>query len=163
MIARHGLPWGAVAGAIAAPLSVAYGIGLIGCFLAGDGTYGKPTSRPWGMAFPDGVVPTVVAVHPTPLYETIAAFLIAGALWALGRSWAPISVFGAYLGLSGLARLLVEFLRVNDAVWLGLTGAQLFSIASMLVGVMLIAMGQFASPDRSGSRGLEGQRVASRS
>lgn len=161
VIARHGLPWGTVAGAIAAPLAVAYGIGRIGCFLAGDGTYGKPTSLPWGMAFPDGVVPTDVAVHPTPLYETIAAFLIAGALWALGRWWAPIAVFGAYLVLSGLSRLLVEFLRVNDPVWIGLTGAQLFSIASILVGVFLIVTGQFVRPDRSGSPGLEAQPVAS--
>ena len=42
MTRRHDLPLGRVAGAMAAPLSVAYGIGRIGCFLAGDGTYGTP-------------------------------------------------------------------------------------------------------------------------
>ncbi|NHB84961.1 prolipoprotein diacylglyceryl transferase [Tessaracoccus sp. HDW20] len=48
MTRRHALSLPKVAGAMAAPLSVAYGIGRIGCFLAGDGTYGKPTDLPWG-------------------------------------------------------------------------------------------------------------------
>ena len=47
MTRRHDLPLGRVAGAMAAPLSVAYGIGRIGCFLAGDGTYGTPTDLPF--------------------------------------------------------------------------------------------------------------------
>jgi len=114
---RHKLSLGKVAGAMAMPLSVAYGIGRIGCFLAGDGTYGKPTTLPWGMAFPNGVVPTDMPVYPTPLYEAVAAFAIASILWAL---------------------LLVEFLRINDPVLLGLTEAQLFAIASMIVGAVLI-------------------------
>jgi phosphatidylglycerol:prolipoprotein diacylglycerol transferase len=135
---RHKLSLGKVAGAMAMPLSVAYGIGRIGCFLAGDGTYGKPTTLPWGMAFPNGVVPTDMPVYPTPLYEAIAAFAIAGILWALGRRWRPVPVFGSYLVLSGLSRLLVEFLRINDQVLLGLTEAQLFAIASMIVGAVLI-------------------------
>jgi len=135
---RHKLALGTVAGAMAMPLSVAYGIGRIGCFLAGDGTYGKPTNLPWGMAFPNGVVPTDVPVYPTPLYEAAAAFAIAGILWVLGRRWRPVPVFGSYLVLSGLSRLLVEFLRVNDPVLLGLTEAQLFAIASMILGAVLI-------------------------
>ena len=135
---HHKLSLGTVEGAMAMPLSVAYGIGRIGCFLAGDGTYGKPTNLPWGMAFPNGVVPIDVPVHPTPLYEAAAAFAIAGILWALGRRWRPVPVFGSYLVLSGLSRLLVEFLRVNDPVLLGLTEAQLFGIASMILGSVLI-------------------------
>src|ERR1700738_3151487 len=33
-------------------------IGRIGCLLSGGGDYGIPTSLPWGMSFPNGVVPT---------------------------------------------------------------------------------------------------------
>ncbi|MEA5051885.1 MAG: prolipoprotein diacylglyceryl transferase [Propionicimonas sp.] len=135
---RHGLPLGVVAGAMAMPLSVAYGIGRIGCFLAGDGTYGRPTNLPWGMAFPNGAVPTDVPVHPAQLYEAIGAFAIAGVLWWLGRHWQPVSVFGAYLALSGVARLLVEFVRVNDPVLFGLTEAQLLGIVSTGVGIGLV-------------------------
>ena len=44
MTRRYGLPLGQFAGIVAAPLALAYGIGRIGCFLAGDGTYGKPSA-----------------------------------------------------------------------------------------------------------------------
>jgi len=44
-----------------------YAIGRIGCLLSGDGDYGVPTSLPWGMSFPNGVVPTTERVHPTPI------------------------------------------------------------------------------------------------
>lgn len=135
---RHKLPLATVAGAMAMPLSVAYGIGRIGCFLAGDGTYGKPTDLPWGMAFPNGAVPINVPVHPAQLYEAAAAFLIAWALWVLQDRMSPASVFGSYLVLSGIARVLVEFVRVNNPVLLGFTEAQLLGFASVGLGVWLI-------------------------
>lgn len=138
MCRRHHLPLARVAGAMAAPLSVAYGIGRIGCFLAGDGTYGKPTDLPWGMAFPDGVVPVDVPVHPVQLYEAAGAFLVAGILWAAGRRLRPVAVFGSYLLLSGAARLLAEIVRINPQVLFGLTEAQLIGIASIVLGVALI-------------------------
>jgi phosphatidylglycerol---prolipoprotein diacylglyceryl transferase len=47
IVHRHQLPLDTVAGTAAAPLTIAYGIGRLGCLLAGDGTYGKPTSVPW--------------------------------------------------------------------------------------------------------------------
>jgi phosphatidylglycerol:prolipoprotein diacylglycerol transferase len=139
MVRRLGLPLGTVAGAIAAPLSVAYAIGRLGCLIAGDGTYGRPTSLPWGMRFPNGVVATDIAVHPTPLYEALAALLIAVVLWRLGRRIPGPVVFGWYLLLSGVARFLVEFLRTNTAAVLGLTQPQVWTAASVLVGVALIA------------------------
>jgi phosphatidylglycerol:prolipoprotein diacylglycerol transferase len=70
------------AGSTAAALG--YGIGRIGCLLSGDGDYGVPTSLPWGMSFPNGLVPTEQRVHPTPIYELLAACLIAWILWRFG-------------------------------------------------------------------------------
>lgn len=140
---RHGLPLGVVAGAAAVPLTVAYGIGRLGCLLAGDGTYGRPTDLPWGMRFPAGVVPTDVPVHPTPLYETVGAGVVALALWALGRRLTPVAVFGAYLALSGAARFLVELLRVNEQALWGLTQPQLWALVSVAVGAVL-AVGRAA-------------------
>ena len=44
---------------IASPAAaVGYGVGRIGCLISGDGDYGTPTSLPWGMSFPNGLVPT---------------------------------------------------------------------------------------------------------
>lgn len=63
---RQRLPLAALAAASAAPLAVAYGMGRLGCLFAGDGTYGRPTVMPWGMAFPHGTMPTLARVHPTP-------------------------------------------------------------------------------------------------
>ena len=63
--------------------ALGYGIGRIGCFLSGDGDYGIPTSLPWGMSFPNGLVPTTDRVHPTPIYELIVACVIAWFLWRM--------------------------------------------------------------------------------
>ena len=139
IIRRHRLPMAEVVGATAAPLALAYGIGRIGCFLAGDGTYGRPTTLPWGVTFTNGVVPTTVPVHPTPLYETLAAVLITVILWRLERRLAPVGVFGAYLVLSGISRFLVEFLRINTPVLAGLTQPQLWALLGIGIGAVLIA------------------------
>jgi len=148
IVHRHQLPLGVVAGACAVPLAIAYGIGRLGCLLSGDGTYGRPTSLPWGMTFPNGVVSTDVPVHPTPLYEALGAVVIATVLWALGRHWNPPAVFGAYLVLSGISRFLVEFLRINEPTVLGLTQPQLWALASLVTGVILIVRTQYLNPSR---------------
>jgi len=148
IVRRHQLPLGVVSGAIAVPLTVAYAIGRVGCLLSGDGTYGKPTSVPWAMTFPNGVVPTDVPVHPTPLYEALAAIVIATVLWALGKDWNPPAIFGAYLALSGISRLFVEFLRINEPALFGLTQPQLWALVSLLTGVVLIVRTQFLNRPR---------------
>lgn len=118
----------------AAPaLAIGYAIGRIGCQLSGDGDYGVASSLPWAMAYPDGVVPTDEEVHPTPIYETLTMGLAALLLWRLRDALRPGALFALYLVIAGLERFLVEFIRRNDAVLLGLTEAQLTSLF-MLVG-----------------------------
>jgi phosphatidylglycerol---prolipoprotein diacylglyceryl transferase len=165
IVHRHRLPLGTVAGAAAVPLTIAYGIGRLGCLLSGDGTYGRPTSVPWAMTFPHGVVPTNVPVHPTPLYEALAAVLIAAVLWALGRRWNPAAVFGAYLALSGISRFFVEFLRINEPALLGLTQPQLWALVSLIAGVVLIVRTQYLNrPPRIAAEALgAGDAVTARS
>ena len=114
----------------AASLAMGYAVGRIGCQVSGDGDYGKATDLPWGMAYPDGVVPTTDVVHPTPIYETLAMGLGAWALWRLRDAFRPGVLFALYLALVGSERFLVEFLRRNDPVLAGLTEAQ---IASLIV------------------------------
>src|SRR5579863_10226567 len=84
-IARHRkIPLLQVLDTGSAAAALGYGIGRIGCLLSGDGDYGKPTSLPWGMSFPNGLVPTTDRVHPTPIYELIVACAIAWLLWRMG-------------------------------------------------------------------------------
>src|SRR5215470_7733923 len=66
--------------------ALGYAIGRIGCLLSGDGDYGIPTKLPWGMSFPNGVVPTTERVHPTPLYEFLIWLAIAWIFWKNGSA-----------------------------------------------------------------------------
>lgn len=136
MIRRRGAPLLRVMDAAGIALALGYAIGRIGCQLAGDGDYGVPTDLPWGMAYPDGVVPTLEKVHPAPVYETLMGLGITGGLWALRRRLeTPGLLFCLYLILAGLARFLVEFIRLNpEALW-GLSAAQWISLAMIAVGI----------------------------
>lgn len=121
-------------------LAAGYAIGRIGCQLSGDGDYGEPWDGPWAMAYPEGTVPTTEEVHPTPIYESLAMFGVAGLLWALRDRFRPGILFALYLFLAGLERFLVEFVRRNDALLAGLTWPQLFSLAMMAAGVTWMAV-----------------------
>ena len=134
------LPLGQVANVCAPALALAYAIGRIGCQLAGDGTYGQPSDLPWAMSYPHGEVPTTIAVHPTPIYETTVMLLVFVVLWRLRhRLGAPWSLAAVYLVLAGVERLLVEFIRINPVEALGLTAPQLFSLTQIAVGLALLA------------------------
>jgi phosphatidylglycerol:prolipoprotein diacylglycerol transferase len=125
----------------ATALALGYAIGRIGCQVSGDGDYGIRSSLPWAMGYPHGTVPTPpgVRVQPTPIYETVAMCLLAYFLWQLRDRVRPGVVFALYLVLSGLERLLVEFVRRNAEVWAGLTAPQLESIGLMIVGLAWLA------------------------
>jgi phosphatidylglycerol:prolipoprotein diacylglycerol transferase len=123
--------------------SFGYAIGRIGCFLSGDGDYGKPTSLPWGMSFPNGVVPTTERVHPAPLYELLIWSAIGWLLWRFGarflkRPGHAGEIFCYYLILTGVARFLVEIIRINPPWILGLSNAQVASVASAIAGCALL-------------------------
>jgi phosphatidylglycerol:prolipoprotein diacylglycerol transferase len=123
----------------ASAAAVGYGIGRIGCFLAGDGCYGIETNLPWGMSFPNGIDPVFVRVHPTPLYELAAGLVIGWWLWVRGNKPRPTgALLGEYLVLSGIARFLVEFVRRNPKILWGLSNAQLASLGSVVAGVALL-------------------------
>ena len=128
---------------IAAPcLALGYAVGRIGCQVSGDGDYGKAWDGPWAMGYPHGTVPTPpgVTVHPTPIYETITMGLLAFALWQLRDVVRPGVLFALYLVGSGIERFLVEFLRRNEDVALGLTAAQLESLTIFIIGVVWLAV-----------------------
>jgi len=55
-VRRKKIPFLFISDAACPSLMLAYGIGRIGCQLAGDGDYGTPTSLPWGTIFANGTV-----------------------------------------------------------------------------------------------------------
>jgi phosphatidylglycerol:prolipoprotein diacylglycerol transferase len=127
----HGVSVKQVMDCTAVAGAVGQSLGRVGCFLVGD-DYGKPTELPWGMAFPDGAPPTLVAVHPTQLYEILWLLPVAAVLWRR-RHVSPF-LFGEYIAANGLGRIFIETLRVNPQVALGLTEPQ-------IVGALLIVGG----------------------
>ena len=125
----------AVLDLIVPTLILGYAFGRMGCFLSGDGDYGPPTNLPWGMAFPNGTVPTLEHVHPTPLYEIALSLMIFAFLWKMrGRTMPTGWKFSMYLILAAIERFIVEFWRLTSVVALGLTTAQLTSIIMVIVG-----------------------------
>ena len=142
---------------------VGYAFGRIGCLLSGDGDYGVPTTLPWGMSFPHGLVPTTgpwdpeshsgvclnfglpenCTVHPTPIYEFLMWLAIAAFLWYMGTKSlfgpkAKGEIFCNYLVLTGIARFLIEFIRINPRSFFGMTNAQTASVGSILFGAVLL-------------------------
>ena len=119
--------------------AIAFGFGRLGCLMSGDGDYGVPTSLPWGMSFPHGIVPTLLRVHPTPIYEAIFSFGLCWLSWRLGsRERSPGLIAALYLVLSGIGRFAVEFIKLNPTVFLGLTNPQIVSIGCVAVGGALL-------------------------
>jgi phosphatidylglycerol:prolipoprotein diacylglycerol transferase len=145
---------------VAPALPAAYALGRVGCFMVGD-DYGYPTDVAWAVAFPQGLPPTtarslaefgwnapagmdpttVLAVHPTQLYEVAimtAAFML---IWKLAdKAWGTGWLFGLYLALAGAERFFVELFRAkDDRFFAGFTLAQVTSVAILLLGVAVIA------------------------
>ena len=133
-IYRKNLNWFKIADLAAPFLVLGHGIGRIGCFLVGD-DYGIPTNLPWAIAFPNGLPPTNIAVHPTQLYEMSAYFIIFFYLRYRKRNQTfSGEIIFEYLFLGGLSRFMVEFIRTNPKYIIGLSGAQYFSILMMAIG-----------------------------
>jgi len=167
---KKGLPFFRVADGLAPGLILGYGIGRIGCYLAGDGDWGtcsalsqKPGWLPdflWSETFPRNIlevdvttwVPAggracelppeiVTGAYPTMLYETMMAIVIFAILWAIRKH--PFKagwLFSLYLVFNGIERFLIEIIRLNPQYALGFTQAQLIAIVLMLVGLAGLAI-----------------------
>jgi len=157
--------------ALGIALILAYGIGRIGCHLAGDGDYGFPTDLPWGTnyehgtyppsrafavlpevssEYPGGVVPDNTPCHPTPVYEFILGvigFVVLRSLW--GKKYADGKLFMIYLILSNAFRFSIEFLRLNPRLAFGLSEAQLIAAVIFFIGIVGMLLIDKKSTDAS--------------
>ncbi len=164
------IPFLKICDATAPGIMLAYGIGRIGCHLAGDGDYGIPTNLPWATVyangtyppsaafrdFPEivqkygvnGIVPDTIPVHPAPLYEFIMSVILFSLLWKF-RTKISIDgkLFMLFLIFTGAARLLVEFIRINPRILFGLSEAQLISIILIIIGSAGMLMMKNRAPE----------------
>jgi phosphatidylglycerol---prolipoprotein diacylglyceryl transferase len=158
-----------VADAFAPAMMLAYGVGRIGCHVAGDGDWGIVNDGPkpaswfpswlWSYQYPHNVLNEGVPIpgcvgqycaqlaqphYPTPLYEAITCILLFVFLWSIRRQiTTPGVLLAIYLILNGIERLLVELIRVNtkyDIFGLRPTQAELISAAFVISGLVLLSI-----------------------
>jgi phosphatidylglycerol:prolipoprotein diacylglycerol transferase len=149
-IRKKGLAVGAFADAVAPGLMIGYGIGRIGCHLAGDGDWGiaadiaaKPDWLPmwlWAESYPNAIIGAPPQpVYPTSIYEFLMAAAIFGILWAARKhpflnGW----LFSLYLVFNGVERYFIEQIRVNnmlDFIFFRATQAEVIAVLTVLVGI----------------------------
>ena len=137
-----------------------YAVGRTGCWAVGD-DYGKPWDGPLAVMFPEGAPPstarnmnqlfgtpipegatpdTVLAVHPTQLYETALGTVMFLILWRFRKHrHAEGWLFGMYLVLAGAERFFIEFFRAKDDRFvMGMTLAQVIAIVLAIIGVVIM-------------------------
>lgn len=165
---RKGIHVPTLADAVAPALMIAYGVGRIGCHLAGDGDWGivadmslKPSWLPtwlWAETYPNNILQVNLpepGVYPTSIYEFVASVLLFALLWSLRKhpykaGW----LFMVYVTLNGIERLLIEQIRVNNTFDLfGLVVTQAEVIAAIFIvvgmaGVILLTRKRTPKPQR---------------
>ena len=152
-----------------APVMIAaYGIGRIGCHVSGDGDWGiaNPNPKPewlswapdwaWAYNYPNNVLnidPATMLydkfgteisrgfVFPTPLYEIVIMVIIFIILWNFRKKMKIAGImFGIYLIFSGLERLMIEKIRVNEQLFgTSITQAEIISSIMIFTGVFVSA------------------------
>ena len=138
---RYGMRFGTILECTALGLPIGQAIGRIGCHVAGDGDWGTVSDLPWAVAYEKAIVgwphPAGVTVHPTPLYEFAAYTAVFALVYSLRkRDYPDGTLFSIYLVGASTARFLVEFIRINPVLALGLTQAQWIAIGLFSIGVL---------------------------
>jgi phosphatidylglycerol---prolipoprotein diacylglyceryl transferase len=123
--------------AVLAPVGIF--LGRIANFINGE-LWGRPTDLPWAVIFHEaGSQPR----HPSQLYEALGEGLILGLamLWLRSRNPRPSGqVTGCFFMVYAGIRFVLEFFRepdFGDAMTMGISRGQLFSIALAIAGFSL--------------------------
>ncbi len=174
---KQNIPWRHIADSVAPPLIIGYGIGRIGCQIAGDGDWGIVNTMlqpewlsflpewTWSYTYPHNIlnqgipIEGCVGAHcnelaqpvwPTPIYETTMAFIIFGILMVIRKHInIPGAIFAIYLMFNGLERFLIEKIRVNNLFdFLGMKVTQAEVISTSLFLIGIIFLVVFVIQDK---------------
>src|SRR5262245_21083513 len=119
------------------PLMSAMAVGRVGCFLAGlsDGTYGSPTSLPWGVNLGDGV-----SRHPVQLYEIVFLLVCGAAFIRLRPRLRTGESFLLFVAAYCAFRFGIDFLKpARPMPPFGLTAIQLACVPAIGASLALLA------------------------
>ena len=155
-IRKHGVSLPLFTDSILPTVMLAYGIGRVGCHLAGDGDWGitsNPDAKPgfipdwlWGETYPNNILGVTLpesGVYPTSIYEFVMASALFALLWSLRNhpfkaGWLTFLTVLFF----GVERLLIEQIRVNnvfDVFGLEVTQAEMISVVMIIVGIVGLA------------------------
>ncbi|HLH77794.1 MAG TPA: prolipoprotein diacylglyceryl transferase [Candidatus Binataceae bacterium] len=175
LVVRHyGIKWLVAADSLAPGIAIGQALGRVGCLLSGDGDWGMESKLPWAMSYPHAIVGWTgrsvlalnhanqlvaapgcndygcapwVRVHPAPIYEALLYTAVCLFLWSIRKRSQPDGrLFYLYLILAGASRFMVEFIRVNPRVWMGLSEAQLIAALMVIGGLVLYAWSYTQQP-----------------
>jgi phosphatidylglycerol:prolipoprotein diacylglycerol transferase len=168
---REGIPMLSAADLMAVVAPIGIGLGRLANFINAE-LWGRPTTLPWGVAFPGEAAQTcpgvvgICARHPSQLYEAMLEgfLLFLVLLWVVYRrgwlAW-PGRTAGLFFAGYGLGRFVVEFVRQPDAQFVtpgnplglalqmggyGLTMGQILSLPMIVAGVWFIARARRSAP-----------------
>jgi phosphatidylglycerol:prolipoprotein diacylglycerol transferase len=136
------IPFRVIADSVVVAAPVGLGMGRLGNFINGE-LYGRPTTVPWGMIFPEG---GNVPRHPSQLYEALLeGFILFAILWTVRKRGLRDGMMVAlFVILYGFFRFIVEFFREPDAhlgfVLGGLSMGQVLCLIMIAAGGLLAAV-----------------------
>ncbi len=174
---KNNIPPLVLCDAAAPGLMLAYGVGRLGCQLAGDGDWGIVNESPkpsllnflpdwvWSYTYPHNVVNEGIpidgclghhcyqleqGVFPTPLYESITCILLFFVLWRMRKKIiVPGILFSWYLLFNGIERFLIESIRINSKYhFAGIDFSQAQLISLLLVLTSLAGLFYFKKKAR---------------
>lgn len=128
-VAVWGLPWGVA-------------IGRLGCFLIHDHP-GTLSNSLLAVNYPSG------ARHDLGLYLSIVGLVMGAVFLVLNRKpRSPGFYFGAWILMEALSRIWLDFYRIADTRWFGLTPTQWMAIPLMIFGGWMIFSGKKVVKER---------------
>ena len=126
------------------PVAVTLGFGRIANFINAE-MYGTLYDGPFCVDYSNNARlarPPQGCRHPTQFYQVAKNWLLAAVLWTMLQRWRPPPgvVFWSFIGLYGVARFLLMYLRDESRVWAGLTQSQIFSGLMAVTGATMVLL-----------------------
>lgn len=141
--------------AVAPGLLLAQAIGRLGNIVNGD-AWGAPTDSFFAFIYTneEAFIPNSllnVPTHPYPVYDMALNLAVFGLVWWLRTKPVPNGgLFATYLAVYGVGRFFIHGWFRQEDIWvLGMQQAQFFSLAGVVLGIVMFAVLYYRERSRS--------------